>query len=88
MGSSVGLSKGKHRVFFSRVVTHSAVLDKNGTFGECRFSFYTYFISGGGRSFSHMLLSSTWDFAESKPGPEEAKTGLLLLVLWLKTGCG
>lgn len=88
LGSSVGLSKGTHWVFFREKWSHTLLYLTKWHIWGCRFSFYVYFISGGGRSFSPTLLSSTWDFAESKPGPEQAKSGLLLLVLWLKTGCG
>lgn len=42
---------------------------QNDTFRGCRFSFYTYFISGGGQEFLSHIPQQHVGLAESKPGP-------------------
>lgn len=42
---------------------------QNDTFRDCRFSFYTYFISGGGQEFLSHVPQQHVGLAESKPGP-------------------
>lgn len=86
-------SKSKHIVLFrgqwplKRV--HSAVLDKMTHLGSADSAFIHISSLGEGRSFYPTLLSSTWALlSQSQALPEEAKFGLLLLGLWLRTGCG